>query len=97
MRKRGSFAGGALVLVVRVTPPGAEPAESILPLRLVGVGGLPLADGRHSQAEGLTTLHRKLGFGLLLDMSFQSKKRFMMGVGVGNKGGDHSATHSASA
>ena len=61
MRQRGSFAGGALVLVVRVTPSGAESAESILPLRLVGVGGLPLADGRHSQAEGLTTLHRKLG------------------------------------
>ena len=39
MRQRGSFAGGALVLVVRVTPSGAESAESILPLRLVGVGG----------------------------------------------------------
>lgn len=56
MSQRRSFTGGASVLVVRVTPPGGEPAESILLVTLVvGCGGW------RSQAEGLTTLHRKLG------------------------------------
>ena len=51
LSQRRSVTGGASVLVVRVTPPGGEPAESIFLVTLVAGCG-----GSRSQAEGLTTL-----------------------------------------
>ena len=51
LSQRRSVTAGASVLVVRVTPPGAEPAESIFLVTLVAGCG-----GSRSQAEGLTTL-----------------------------------------